>query len=62
MSSAAFKSIPKTLCKQKPALMRLWDDERIYAYATNMRHIKHATLHWSPHHYAYLQNLFKQVR
>lgn len=62
MSSTTFKLIPKTLCKQKPALMRLVDDERIYEYATNIPYMKHVTVYLSINNYAYLQGLFKQVR
>ena len=62
MSSSTFKLIPKTLCKQKPALMRLWYDEPIYEYATNMRYIKHLTFNISPLQYANVCSLFKSVR
>ena len=62
MSSTTFKLIPKSLCKQKPALMRLWDDERIYEYAANNRYIKHLTFNISPLQNAYVCRLFRQSR
>ena len=62
MSSTAFKLIPKTLCKQKPALMRLWDDECIYDYAANIRCIKPMSFNISPLQYANVCRLFKSVR
>ena len=58
------KSIPKTICKQKGALVRVWDtSDRIPEFSTNIpdinkQHCKYQQLI----HYAYLQDLFKQKR
>ncbi len=62
MSSTVFKIIPNALCKQKPALLRLMDDERICEYATNIQYMKEVKLYLTTHKYAHLYSLFKSVR